>query len=127
MAIALRQSVRELFARRFFVVAFAVSVTFALLALGLIMWQLYPDVRSWQVVALHYNIHFGIDRTGGWWQLFVPAGGSLAMTLANFAYATWVVSREEVIAYAFAVTAVLVSIIAFLHTVFIVSLNLTYA
>lgn len=91
------------------------------------MWfTLFPEVKTWRVVPLHYNIHLGVDKVGQWWELFVPSGIGVILTLLNTSYASIIWKREKVIAYAVMVTAVLVDLLVLIHLIFLVHLNVTY-
>lgn len=99
-----------------------------MIALGVagMLWQLYPNVLTQQVVPLHYNIHFGVDRVGPGWRLFIPSLVAVVLTLANMLSASAMWQRERVVALAFVVASLLVNVLVLLHIVFIVLLNLAY-
>lgn len=122
-----RKGIDDLRRQRFFVVAFVVALALVGISATHIYWQLFPDVMTAQIVPLHYNIHFGIDHTGSWWQLFVPSAIAFVVTLGNFAAAVALWRRERVLAYAFAVAALAFDIVMAVGSVFVVFLNLLYA
>ncbi len=122
-----RKGVAELCAQRFFVATFVISLSCSAAAIGIVLFKLFPEVMTAQVVPLHYNIHFGIDRTGSWWQLFVPVAMALAVTFGNFAAAATMWRRERLIAYALVLTALVVNAVMLLGSIFVVLLNLIYA
>lgn len=112
---------------RFFRLVFGACAVLFVAGVLMILAALFPAITQSPVVSLHYNIHFGVDAVGAWWRLFVPSGIAFVLTIANALYAARVWQREQVIAYAFAVAALLVNVFVFLHIVFIVLLNLTSA
>lgn len=118
-------NLRDMLRLRFFRLAFGACVVLFVAGVVLILAALFPAITQSPVVSLHYNIHFGVDAVGAWWRLFVPSGLALVLTVGNAMYAARIWQREQVIAYAFAVAALLVNIFVFLHIVFIVLLNFT--
>ena len=117
-------NLRVILALRFFRVAFGVCAVLFAAGVMIILLALFPAVTHEPFASLHYNIHFGVDAVGAWWLLFVPSGIALVLTAGNALYAARVWQREQVIAYAFAVAAVLVNACVLLHVIFIVLLNL---
>lgn len=118
-------NLRDMLSLRFFRVAFGACAVLFVAGIVTILAALFPAVTQSPVVSLHYNIHFGVDAVGAWWRLFVPSGIALVLTGCNALYAARVWHREQVIAYAFAIAALLVNVFVFLHVVFIVLLNFT--
>jgi hypothetical protein len=51
--------------------------------------------------VLHYNVYFGVDLLGAWWQVFLLPGVSLLFVLANLVLAErlYTVKRERFAAY----------------------------
>lgn len=111
---------------RFFRLAMLACGLLLLAGILLLWFALFPAVQSWRVVPLHYNIHLGVDKVGQWWELFIPSGIGLILTLLNVGYASSIWQREKVIAYAAVVTAVLVNALILVHLIFLVHLNVTY-
>lgn len=90
------------------------------------IWQLFPGLQNKLAIPLHYNIHFGVDLFGAWWQIFtIPAVGTLILFI-NFVGALYLWRREKVLSYFFATGTVLIELIFLVGMVFIVLLNLAY-
>ncbi len=122
----LRQDWREISKLRFFRWSILTGLLLLLAGVLLVWFNLFPAVETWRVVPLHYNIHIGVDKVGSWWELFVPSGIGLILTVGNMVYATLIWRKEKVIAYAAMVTAVLVDLLVLIHLIFLVHLNVTY-
>ena len=72
-----------------------VSVLFLLLTLALPLWKIYPDAFLNPFIPLHYNVLFGIDRFGPWYNIFwIPAFGLLAL-VSNVLVGTLVYHQEK--------------------------------
>lgn len=111
---------------RMFRITFGVSIVLVLLAIGLPLWRLFPGLYGQEVVPLHYNIHYGVDWTGVWWQIFtLPALGILFLTVNTLA-ALWFVKRDMVLARIALFASVILTALLFLAMVFVVSLNMVY-
>lgn len=118
---------RSLSSVRFFRLVGVASFAMFVVGVVLILWQLFPDVMVNTIVPVHYNVHFGVDQVGPWWRLFVPSAFAVAVSVGNTVFAIRAWSREQVIAYAFFVTTLLVNIFVLLYVIFIVLLNISYA
>lgn len=118
--------IATLFGLRMFRIAFGVSIGFIVLTIGLPLWRLFPGLYGQQVVPLHYNIHYGVDWTGVWWQIFtLPALGVLFVTI-NTLGALWFVKRDIVLTRIALFASVILTAFLFLAMVFVVSLNIVY-
>jgi len=51
------------------------------------------------IIPLHYDIYFGINALGPWYQLFVIPGLGLAVISLNFSLASFLFSRDKVLSY----------------------------
>lgn len=110
---------------RFFRYTLGASVVLCVAGIVGILAALFPAITQAPIVSLHYNIHFGVDAIGAWWRLFVPSGLAAVAIVGNAFYAARVWSRERVVAYAFAVAALMINAFVLLHVIFIVLLNLS--
>ncbi|HCC83320.1 TPA: hypothetical protein DEP96_00560 [Candidatus Uhrbacteria bacterium] len=117
---------RVVYKQKFFRLALLACGLLLLAGVLLVWFALFPAVESWRVVPLHYNIHIGVDKVGKWWELFIPSGIGVILTLLNAGYASIIWKREKVIAYAAIVTAVVVDVLILVHLIFLVHLNVTY-
>lgn len=97
-----------------------------LASLGVIAWQLFPELYGKNVVPLHYNIHYGVDWTGTWWQIFLLPALGVSFVIVNTIMVFFLVRREPVLAQMVAIGTVLLSVFVLLATVFVVLLNLVY-
>lgn len=72
-----------------------VSVLFLLLTFALPFWKIYPNAFLNPFIPLHYNVLFGIDRFGPWYNIFwIPAFGLLVLFL-NVIVGTVVYHQEK--------------------------------
>lgn len=118
--------IATLFELRVFRVTFGVSVGLILFTIGLPLWRLFPGLYGQEVVPLHYNIHYGVDWTGVWWQIFtLPALGLLFLVI-NTLGALWFVKRDGVLTRIALFASVILTAFLFLAMVFVVSLNIVY-
>lgn len=117
----------EVSSLRFFRICFGLSLLTVVLMTLLPFWRLYPIIAARaMVVPMHYNIHFGVDRTGPWWGFFVLPAIGLGCLIVNSLLALKLWKRERMLSYLFAGVTVAVEIILFVAMVFVVSLNLAY-
>lgn len=105
---------------------FGIAFLFSAASAFILYYFLYPAMRSQPFVPLHYNIHFGVDLIGQWWQLFTAPAIALLITLLNILFAIFFLKKEPVLSSFFAVVAVIGTALLFVATVFIVLLNMTY-
>ncbi len=118
---------REMLGRRFLRISAVLSILFWLISVGLPSWRIVPLIVGKAVVPLHYNIHFGIDTVGPWWQVYIVPGVGLLFMLLNFVAARITWRRDEVLTYIIAAATVLIEVILCVAMIFIVYLHLTYA
>ncbi len=111
---------------RYFRLMTLISLACVLCSAGLIAWRLFPDLYGKEVIPLHYNIHYGVDWTGTWWQIFVyPIAGALVM-IWNLFLAFCVVKREPMLAEVVLVSNVVLTGFLLCATVFVVLMNIVY-
>ncbi|MEK7632572.1 MAG: hypothetical protein AAB473_02155 [Patescibacteria group bacterium] len=116
----------SLFGAQYFKWCFGLSVAFVALSVALLLWRLFPDIYGKEVIPLHYNIHYGVDWTGMWWQIFVyPATGALVCAV-NAVVSLLLVKREPMLARVVLVSTVLLTGFLFVSTVFVVLMNIVY-
>ncbi|MFA6522284.1 MAG: hypothetical protein WCT24_01665 [Patescibacteria group bacterium] len=99
---------------------------FIALSLGFLFWKLWPDMASQPSVPLHYNIHFGTDRVGAWYNLFVCPAWMLVMYIVNAVTSLVVWKKDHTLSFFLFGTSAIVSAILFIALIFIVLLNMTY-
>ena len=66
--------------------------------IGLFSFFLRP---SDALTVLHYNVYFGVDLLGVWWQILILPGIALVFVLLNLflAYQFYAIQRERIAAY----------------------------
>ncbi len=75
-----------------------ISFGLTLLSVGFLVFLIRPsDALS----VLHYNVYFGVDLLGAWWQTFLLPGVALIFALCNtiLAERLYTVQRERIAAY----------------------------
>ncbi|OGY83771.1 MAG: hypothetical protein A3F54_05325 [Candidatus Kerfeldbacteria bacterium RIFCSPHIGHO2_12_FULL_48_17] len=105
-------------------VSFFLPVFFALV-LNLLLWAffVYKFPPQEEPLVLHYNIYFGIDLIGPWWQIFfLPATGAV-IWLVNILLAAFFYSRDRFLAAILVSTSLLIQIILTVSAVFITLIN----
>lgn len=114
------------FSKRYFFVSGSISLLLVALSFFLIWWQLFPEILNQVFVPLHYNIHFGVDLFGHWWNIFfIPSfGAGLLAVNTIISLALW--KKEPVLSYFFMGLALISEIILFAALIFVIFLNLSY-
>ncbi len=94
-----------------------------LLNLGLWFWLFWQSRSFTDLITLHYNIYFGIDLLGPWYQIFLlPALGSLFLVLNVFLTAI-VYKKEKILGYFLMVASSFSQVIFILAAIFIIFVN----
>jgi len=74
-------------------------------------------------VILHYNVYFGIDLLGSWYQLFwLPAIG-VAIIFTNFLFASLFLHKERILSYFLVFGSSLAQVIILLASLSIIFIN----
>lgn len=61
------------------------SVLLWLAALALPIWRIVPLSADQPFLPLHYNVYFGVDRFGAWWEVFIiPLLGLLFLAVSMY-------------------------------------------
>lgn len=121
-----RGRVATLVKTRIFRVTSLASGALLLLTIALPIFRLFPELYGKPVIPLHYNIHYGVDWTGVWWQIFLlPAMGAVFM-LVNLGIAAFFVRRDSMLLNTALVSNVIITAFLFTAMMFIVSLNVVY-
>ncbi len=58
---------------------------------GLVIWKIRPSDLP---VYLHYNIYFGVDLIGNWYQLYLYPAGGLLVIVINYLLMFFLYRRE---------------------------------
>ena len=77
-----------------------------------------------ELISLHYNIYFGIDLLGYWYQIFLLPILGLGFFIINFMIASIIYNREKILSYFLAGTSSFVQIILTTSAIFIILINL---
>ena len=85
-----------------------------------IVWQMNNFSES---MPLHYNIYFGIDLLGDWYQIFILPGLGLLFFLINFIAGFVSYHKEKIISYFLAGTASFCQLILLVATALIIFIN----
>lgn len=117
---------KTLGSKRFFKILFGISFLFIVLTAILPIWQLLPDIQKKMAIPLHYNIHFGVDLFGPWWQIFRLPIISFVILMINsvIGIATW--KKEPVLSYFLFTASAIISLLLFVSMIFVVLINLAY-
>ena len=73
------------------------------------------------ILSLHYNIYFGIDLIGAWYQIFIFPGLGLAFLLINAVIIYLFYQKEKFLAQLLAMVTVLVEL-GLLASLFLITL-----
>lgn len=117
---------REMARRRFIKVSAVLSILFWALSVALPSWRVVPGIIGKTAVPLHYNIHFGIDTVGPWWQIYVVPALGLLFLLMNLIAARMAWRRDPILSFTIAGATMLIELMLLVAMIFIVFLNLTY-
>jgi len=78
-----------------------VTVSLALILTGLVSWLLYTKFhQQTEFVPLHYNIYFGIDLYGPWYQILTLPATGLGLLFINFILSFILYKRVKLFSYA---------------------------
>lgn len=109
-----------------------VKITFiAGLALNLLTWAiLYFKLYAFSYttdagqIYLHYNLYFGIDNIGYWYEALVIPLLGLFIIIFNNLLAYYFYVQEKVISYSLIISQVMLQIILFAAAIFVILLNI---
>lgn len=101
-----------------------ISLVLIVLSVALIVWKLAPLAIDGTPVSLHYNVAFGVDLIGPWYQALLLPGMGLGILIANVLFARQVWGKEELLSYLFAGGTIVCEVVLFVATLFITLLNL---
>jgi hypothetical protein len=104
----------------FFVIAPFINI----LSFVLILWKILPLRSSRDAFALHYNVYFGIDSIGSWYQMFFLSALALIFTIINLIIASVSYNASRTLAYFAIGITLFLQVLVFAATIFTVLLNL---
>lgn len=115
---------REAWGHPFFLWTVVVSLVLIGGMTALILWKIMPIGLQRGIIPLHYNVYFGVDLLGRWFGvLYLPILGVILL-IANMFFARLLWSKERLLSFFFAATALLLEIVLFASVVLITLLNL---
>ena len=126
IAVERKGRIASLLSVQYFRLCVGLSLGFVALSAALLLWRLFPGIYGKEVIPLHYNIHYGVDWTGAWWQIFVYPGAGALLCAVNAVVALMLVKREPMLARVVLVSTVLLTGFLFLSTIFVVLMNIVY-
>lgn len=109
---------------RLFQITFLLSVLFLVGTWALPLWRLVPIGQEQVYIPLHYNIYFGTDRFGPWYQVFFLPGLGTVLLIVNTLFQAVFFKREKMLSRFFAIGTLFAEAILFLSMIFIVLLNI---
>lgn len=89
----------------------------------LLIWRGLP-LANRGFLPLHYNIYFGVDLIGPWYELFIPVLFGLGALIINFFLITLIYERRRLFAHFFSLGTVLLELIILTASFFMILLNL---
>lgn len=99
------------------------SIFLLALTLALPIWRIVPIAGEKPYLPLHYNIYFGVDRFGPWWQVFVPPALGVVFLLVALAMQVRFFRREPMLGRFFSVSTVLIEAVLLVAMTLLVLLN----
>lgn len=111
---------RRLRSRKILFFLSAASLMIIIAASAVLIWKIPPTD---QTVFLHYNIYFGIDKTGPWWQLLIIPGSGLSVFLLNTMAIMLMKHMDSIIKILLAAVTLGLEIMCAVAVVFIILLN----
>lgn len=76
------------------------------------------------ILPLHYNIYWGIDLFGAWYQAFIMPIIGLAIWLMNFVLAIYLYSKKIMASYFFVISAVVAQLFLLTSTLLVILINI---
>lgn len=101
-----------------------VSLALVVVMIALPLWKIRPAAGEDAFIPLHYNIYFGIDRFGPWYQVFVLPAIGFTLLVINSIFQAVFYHHERILSYFFAATTILAELALAASMIFIVLLNL---
>lgn len=88
------------------------------------IWRLLPLAKDQPFIPLHYNVYFGVDRFGAWYEAFIiPALGFLFLFL-SLIMQTHFYKSEKMLSIFFAISTIFLEFTFFVAMVLLILLNI---
>lgn len=110
-----------------FSVTTLISFLFLVFIFLLPIWRIVPLSENQPFLPLHYNIYFGVDRFGPWYQVFVVPVLGLLFLIINTYFQVLFYKREKFLIVLFAYTTVAIEFVLLVAMALVVLLNISYA
>ncbi|OGF31583.1 hypothetical protein A2533_02835 [Candidatus Falkowbacteria bacterium RIFOXYD2_FULL_35_9] len=94
---------------------------------GFLYWSLrgiIGDNPESSTIPLHYNVFFGVDKFGKWYQAFILPLLGLIILLVNFVLAQIYFSKKSLLSYFLTISCVFIQIILLVSSFLIILINL---
>jgi hypothetical protein len=80
--------------------------------------------KSDSPVILHYNVYFGVDLIGDWWQIYIMPGMGLFFAATNlFLAAHFYQQKERIASYCLMLASLIIEVGVFISSVSIALIN----
>lgn len=108
---------------RFFQIVFSTALGINLVIWILFYFTFYPLRTLGDLVPLHYNIYFGIDLVGKWYEIFTIPFVGFFFILIDFILSCFFYLREKIIGYFLGVTVLFSQILLAIAAIMIILIN----
>ncbi len=104
--------------------AFFVSFLLFAACLALPIWRIVPLSNATPFIPLHYNVYFGVDRFGPWYEIFALPALGLLFFLLNVALQMHFFRSEKLLTRFLAISTIFIELIFVISMVLIILLNI---
>jgi len=75
-------------------------------------------------IILHYNVYFGVDMIGDWWQVyFLPSMGAVFFIINTFLAGFFYEKNERIASYIFLLVAFLIQVGIIIASASVIAIN----
>lgn len=107
----------------FFMWMTILSSLLILLMVGLAVWKIVPLSVDHPTIPLHYNVFFGVDLVGGWYEVFYLPLLGLIFLVGNAICAKTLWEKEHLLSFFFAGATLIIEVTFFVAVLLITLLN----
>lgn len=108
---------------KFFQITFSLALIINLLIWLALYYYFFPLQYSGEFIPLRYNIYFGINLIGKWYEVFVMPVIGLLLIMINFLLADVIYLRDKVVSYFLLGANIFINIILGLASYTIILIN----
>lgn len=96
------------------------------LALNLFLWLLFyiKIPRAEEIIPLHYNIYFGIDRVGEWFEIFIYPFTAFVIFLINFFLSYLIYKKEKFLSHLLSIASTVVGLVILGAGILVLMINI---